>query len=111
MSINSKVKGKVGELEFAHFLTDHHLPAHRGQQFSGGSDSPDVVCKVLSDVHFEVKRREGGNPYPWVAQAIKDAPQAAVHVVAHRRNGKDWLAILPMEELLRLLILRDKVLP
>ena len=109
--INSKAKGKAGELEFAHYLTAHGFPARRGQQFSGGSESPDVICEILHDVHFEVKRREKGNPYEWVEQALTDNPAAAVHVVAHRRNQHEWLAILPMEELLRLLILRDKVLP
>src|SRR5580658_1667822 len=105
--INSRDKGKTGELEFAHYLTSHGFEASRGQQHAGGNDSPDVRCAALSDVHFEVKRKEAGNPYLWVEQAIRDGGPGKLHVVAHRRNHKEWLAILPMEDLMRLLILRE----
>lgn len=104
--INSRTKGKRGELEFAQMLRDHGLEARRGQQFHGGGDSPDVVCG-LHDVHFEVKRVEAGNPYFWMEQAIRDAKPGSIPVVAHRKSKQEWLAILPMEDMLRLLILRD----
>jgi Holliday junction resolvase len=54
--LNSNQKGKRGEREAAAFLTDEGFPARRGQQFAGGTDSPDVVCESLSGLHFEVKR-------------------------------------------------------
>ena len=108
MPINSRTKGKVGELEFVHYLGDHGLDAYRGQQFRGGAGSPDVVCLSLPDVHFEVKRVEAGNPYKWLEQAIADGGPANLNIVAHRKNKREWLAILPMEDLLRLLILREK---
>lgn len=104
---NSCVKGKVGEREFANYLTDHGFDAERGQQHTGGADAPDVRCTALADVHFEVKRKEAGNPYLWIEQCIKDAAPGKLHVVAHRRNKRNWIAILPMEDLMRLLILRD----
>lgn len=100
--VNSRSKGKRGELEFAAVLCAAGLTARRGQQFSGGSDSPDVVCSELSHVHFEVKRTQAGNPYVWIAQAIDDCG-AKTPIVAHRRNGKDWIAILRMDDLLKLL--------
>jgi Holliday junction resolvase len=101
--INSRQKGAEGEREFAHYLSDKGLLARRGQQFSGGTDSPDVVCEGLPKVHFEVKRVQAGNPYDWLAQAQRDAV-LKMPVVAHRRNGKDWIAIVPMEVLIGLLI-------
>ena len=107
MPINSRTKGKVGELEFAHLLTDHGFEAIRGQQHAGGTDSPDVRCAGLPDVHFEVKRTQKGNPYVWLAQAIRDAGPGKMPIVAHRKNGKPWIAILPMEDLMRVLILRE----
>jgi Holliday junction resolvase len=105
--INSRTKGKVGELEFAHYLTDHGFEAERGQQHAGGVESPDVKCKGLEDVHFEVKRVQSGNLYKWIEQAIKDAGPGKYHIVAHRKNHKEWLAILPMDDMMRLLILRE----
>jgi len=101
---NSRSKGKVGELEFAHFLSDRGLGARRGQQFSGGTDSPDVVCEGLPGVHFEVKRVEAGNPYKWLEQAQRDAGLEKLPVVAHRKNGKDWVAIVPMQVMIDLLV-------
>ena len=58
MKINSKQKGKRGELELVHELESFGLHAERGQQFKGSPDSPDVTCKELCDFHIEVKRNE-----------------------------------------------------
>ena len=92
--MNSRQKGKRGELEAAKMLAAEGFPARRGQQFSGGEDSPDIVCEALPALHFEVKRVERGNPYDWVAQAKCDAG-SKYPVVLHRRNDHGWLAIMP----------------
>ena len=105
--INSRRKGVVGELEFAHLLQGYGLDARRGQQFKGGPDSPDVICPGLPDVHFEVKRAQAGNLWTWIGQSRAEAPAGHVPLVAWRRNGTDWLAILPMSDMLRILILRE----
>jgi hypothetical protein len=92
--MNSRAKGCRGEREWRDQLREAgFLKARRGQQFSGGTDSPDVVCPELPDVHFEVKRVESGNPYNWHDQAKCDAG-AKIPVVAHKRNGRRWLVIL-----------------
>lgn len=98
----------MGEVEFAHFLTDHGLLAERGQQHAGGVESPDIKCKMLPHVHFEVKRVQAGNPYKWLEQAVRDAGPNKMPIVAHRKNGLEWIAVLPMEELLRMLILAER---
>ena len=55
--MNSKQKGGRGEREFATLCrVEGYGNAHRGQQFQGGIDSPDV--KGLPGVHVEVKRVE-----------------------------------------------------
>lgn len=97
--INSRTKGKVGELELSKFLAEHGFPARRGQQFSGGTDSPDVVCQDLSHLHFECKRVEAGNPYVWLKQAQRDAG-TKIPVVAHRRTREEWIVILPLTDFL-----------
>lgn len=110
--MNSRDKGKRGELEFAHFLKDNHgIDARRGQQFSGGNESPDVVG--VPGLHLEVKRVESLNIHAAVAQATKDAA-GLPWAVAHRRNGGKWLVTVDAKhyfnlrtELLRLLPQND----
>jgi Holliday junction resolvase len=97
--INSRQKGAQGEREFAEVLRTYGYKARRGQQFAGGGDSPDVVSNV-PDVHFEVKRVQAGQVYKWLEQAVRDA-HGKVPIVAHRRNGQDWIAVLRMDDLLK----------
>ena len=99
--MNSRQKGKRGELEAAHFLTDQGFPARRGQQFSGSADSPDLVCEVLPGIHFEIKRTERTDLYGWLAQATADAG-GKMPVVLHRKNESRWLVILHAEDFLAL---------
>lgn len=102
--MNSRAKGKNGELELADFLRGHGFDARRGQQFHGGGDSPDIVSARLGGVfHIECKRVEAGNLYQWLAQARGDAGDK-VPVVMHRRSRQDWVAILPLEDFLNLVI-------
>lgn len=102
MPINSRNKGKVGELELAEFLRERGFEARRGQQFHGGAGSPDVVTDI-PDVHLECKRVEAGNLYTWLEQAKRDAAEGSIPVVAHRRNRKEWVAILPLDDFLKLM--------
>lgn len=102
--INSRAKGAKGEVELAHFLTDHGVAAKRGQQHSGGVESPDViVADARFPFHIEGKRVEAGNPYNWLAQAERDAG-AKVPLVAHRRNGKRWIAVLYLDDFLNFVV-------
>ena len=94
---NSRNKGKRGELEWAKFLQSRGYKARRGQQYSGSPESPDVVCEELSEFHFEVKRVEKLNVYKAFEQAWRDAG-GATPVVAHRRNGKNWLIIMDADD-------------
>lgn len=100
--INSKKKGSRGELELVHFLRECGFDARRGQQFKGTPDSPDVVSDKLSRVglHIECKRVEAGNLYNWLDQAKADAGEKTP-VVMHRRNNRDWVAILDLDSFLR----------
>lgn len=99
--MNSKQKGKRGELELAAFLREHGFEASRGQQFKGGAGSPDVICEALDDLHFEVKRTEKFRLEDAMAQATMDAPMK-IPVVVHRKNRSEWVAILPLTDFLDL---------
>jgi Holliday junction resolvase len=100
---NSRQKGKRGELELAHYLTERGFPARRGQQFKGSADSPDVICPSLKDWHIECKRVEAGNPYAWVRQAKRDAGKRRP-LVMHRKNGQEWVCILSASDFLDLIL-------
>ena len=99
MGMRSKRKGKVGELELASVLRAEGFQAVRGQQYRGGSSSPDVVCHDLPEVHLEVKRCERLNLYDAVDQAKRDAGEK-IPVVCHRRSRREWVAVLPLVEFL-----------
>ncbi len=102
--INSRNKGKCGELEFVNFLKERGIEARRGQQYEGSSDSPDVVAGgCMIGVHIEVKRVQAGNPYNWLDQACSDAALTDMPVVAHRRNGQRWIAIMDMRDLITII--------
>lgn len=110
MGAKSKRKGANGERSLAQLLCDEGFPATRGVQYHGGEDSPDVRCPSLPWVHFECKRTERLNLYAALEQAKQDAwpspmPQGPVKfpVVAHRKNGEEWVAILRLVDLLQIL--------
>lgn len=107
MGLKSKNKGKVGEREVVAFLKKHGFEARRGQQFEGSSDSPDVVSSVPG-VHLEVKRREAFALYPSLEQAEAERDQSNIPVVLHRRNRKQWVAVMYAEDWAHLMrLLRD----
>ena len=76
--INSKRKGKVGELEVVNLLKEKGLTARRTQQFSGKADgTSDVICEELKNFHIEVKRARftldlDGEGYPNLSVEISE---------------------------------------
>jgi len=97
MTINSKKKGKGGELEFVHILKEHGYESRRGVQYSGLEGSPDVVCDNLP-CHFEIKRTERLDIYSAIAQAKRDCPIGKWRVVASRRNNSEWLITMTADD-------------
>ena len=93
--INSRQKGAAGEREFANLLKTYGIEARRGQQFSGGKESPDVISDL--PIHWEVKRVQKLDIHDAMAQAMRDAGNANMPVVAHRVNGKKWLVTMDAE--------------
>lgn len=83
-------------------LTDAGFAARRGQQFAGGRDSPDVVCDALPGIHLESKRTERLSVYEALAQARADCGDKTP-VVAHRRNNRQWLAVMDLSDFLKIL--------
>lgn len=91
--MNSRDKGKRGELEAAKLLQSYGYDARRGQQFSGANGDADVVG--LPGIHIEVKRVEKLNLETAMAQSISDARDGEIPVVMHRKNRSIWLMTMP----------------
>ena len=89
--MNSRNKGKRGELEWRDVIRSHGYEARRGRQFSGNPDSPDVVTNL--PYHFEVKRVQALNISKAMQQAKSECGDKPP-VVAHRKNGGQWMVTL-----------------
>lgn len=101
MPINSKKKGKLGELELARKLREYGYETRRTAQYCGNTgDAADVVG--LPGVHIECKRTETLRLYDAVAQAKRDATGGKIPVVFHRKNNSEWVAILPLDGFMKL---------
>jgi hypothetical protein len=100
--MNSKRKGKRGELDAAHAIYEYlGIRARRGIQYAGTPDSPDVVAD-LPHVHWEVKRVERLNVPEALEQAIRQAADYQVPVLLHRQNRRPWLVTVRLSDLRRL---------
>ena len=95
--MNQRQKGARGERLWRDELREQGFEARRGQQFSGGSESPDVVCEELKNLHMEVKFVEREAIRNWMAQAQKDAKDPEKCIVAHKTSRHDWLVTMPTE--------------
>ena len=110
--MNSNAKGKKGELEIAHMLTDSGFPARRGKQYKGDEESPDVICPSLEDVHIECTRDERLNIHTKMDKAKEDSG-GKIPVVFHRKNKTDWLVTMAFDEWVgreRIIRLQDQML-
>jgi predicted RNA-binding Zn-ribbon protein involved in translation (DUF1610 family) len=107
--INSKQKGKRGELDWRNFLWQQGFTnAYRSQQYCGSSDSADVICPELPNIHHEVKYTQKLNLYDAMGQAAKDCGDKTP-IVAHRKNNHDWLVIMRGEDWMNLIKETDHV--
>lgn len=95
--MNSREKGKRGEIELAHVLRGHGYETRRGQQFSGLNGDADVIG--LPGIHIECKRVEHLDLYKAVAQAVRDASKrGGLPTVMHRKNNCEWLVTMRMDD-------------
>ena len=97
---NSRRKGKDGELEWANVLKGHGYDAHRGQQYKGGGDSPDVTG--LPGIHQEVKRTNHFRLYDALEQSRNDAHDTEIPIVVHRPDRRPWVVVMDAEDFLDL---------
>lgn len=94
--MNSREKGKRGELELAGVLREHGFDARRGQQYSGANGDADVVG--LPGIHIECKRNEHLNLYDAMSQSRSDSKMSEFPAVMHRKNNCEWLVTMTLED-------------
>lgn len=63
----------------------------------------------LNGIHFEVKRCERFLLWDAMTQADTDSGEDQMPIVAHRRNGKPWVAVMYVSDLIGLLKERQKL--
>lgn len=100
MAINSRSKGKNGELELSHELNKYGYEVRRSAQFCGKNGDADVVG--IPNLHIECKRVERLDYYSAMEQSIRDARDWETPVVMHRKNRKDWLVTMRLEDFIEL---------
>lgn len=98
--MNSRNKGKRGELELARILREHGYKGERGQQYHGGGDSPDV--RGLPGIHIECKRVERLELTKAYEQSFRDAAAGEIPTVFHKKNREPWFATVSLEDFLKL---------
>ena len=104
--INSKQKGKSGELEFAHECQKYGFENdHRNAQTNGKLEHSLADCEGLDGIHIEVKRVEKLNIDVAMEQSIRDLTtkkEKKLPVVFHRKNRKPWKATMLFEDWIKL---------
>lgn len=106
--INSRAKGKSGELEFARLIeqmTGVKLTRNLTQTRQGGHDlivsgGPAALAEFLGKFAVEVKRAKSAPPATraaWWEQTVRQAEKAQlVPLLAHRRDREGWLIAIPL---------------
>ena len=95
--MNSKQKGKRGELEWAAYCRQQGYDCRRTAQYCGNTgDASDVVG--LPGIHQEVKRVEHLNIYEAIEQAERDKKDFEIPIVAHRKNRFPWIVTMKAED-------------
>lgn len=102
MPINSREKGRRGEVELARKLREYgYVNARRSQQYCGANGDADIVG-ALDGIHIECKRVERLNIDDAMAQSKHDAREGEIPVVMHRKNNCEWLVTMQLEKFIEL---------
>ena len=102
MPINSKQKGKNGELEICRILKKYGFDVRRSVQYNGKAEDGLGDIVGLDGIHAEIKRVESLNITKAMEQATEDAREGEMPAVFHRRNNKPWLVTMHLDDWVKL---------
>lgn len=100
--INSKVKGKVGELEFSNLCKEHGYNTRRTAQYNGKELDSKADIIGLNGFHIEIKRVQNLNLDNAIEQAVRDNKSKDIPIVVHRKNNKKWKITMYAEDWFKL---------
>lgn len=99
MAINSRRKGKTGELEAAQVLRDWFgWTTARSQQHCGTADSADLRVDQTPSLWWEIKRVERLN-VPKTMRVAAGQCGRRIPVLMHRPSRSDWLVTIRLSDL------------
>jgi len=96
--MNSKQKGKRGELELVRKLKEYGFDTERTVQYNGKAEDGDADLRGLPNIHIECKRVEKLNIYDAISQAKHDAKGGKLPAVFHRKNNCKWLVTMEIDD-------------
>lgn len=100
--INSKIKGKVGELTLVHELNDRGYNVERTAQYNGKSADSEADLRGLNGIHIECKVRERHNVYDYINQVDRDKKDNELGCVFMKSNRKKWLVMMDLDDWIKL---------
>lgn len=104
--INSREKGRRGELEFINDHLRRYWPEATRNLDQFGADKRD--CLNVAGVHWQIKRTESLKIWAALNQAETEAASIDIPVVAFRRNRSRWYVALDAAEFVALLRLKEQ---
>ena len=96
--VNSKRKGKRGELDLCKELSKYGYECHRTAQYNGKELDSKADIVGIPGIHAECKWVEKLNINDAMAQAVRDCKEDETPGVFHKRNGKAWLVTMLIED-------------
>lgn len=105
MTLNSRRKGKRGELEFIERHLAEHWPEACRNLDQYGDDKRDVA--KVAGCHWQIKRTEQLKLWAAIKQAHDEAAATDLPIVAFRRNRSPWYCVIEADELVALLRMRE----
>lgn len=102
MALNSRQKGKSGELEACQVLRElFGWVCQRSQQFCGRAGDADIKVSQTPGLFWEIKRQEKLEVHKAMRRATEDSGRQCP-VLMHRKNRGDWLLTIRLIDLPRL---------
>jgi hypothetical protein len=93
--MNSKQKGKRGELEAVKALNDIGHDTRRTAQYSGADGQIGDIAGI-DGIHVECKWVEALNPYKAFHQACRDCHDSDTPIVMTKRSREQWLLFVAL---------------